>query len=96
MVTVDELRKEIFALYDRYMQSELNDEYWKSSEGAVSLEYGNYFEDHNKPPAVEVFSYLFGPTRHNYFDSIDEAYAAVKKWRRQLEEEIKQGPNYAW
>jgi len=95
MVTVEQLRKEIFALYDRYMKSELNDEYWKSQEGAVSIHYPNYFQQ-DSPIQVEVYSYLFGSTRHNYFDSIDEAYAAVKKWRRQLEEEIKQGPNYAW
>ena len=93
MVTVEQLRKEIFALYDRYMESELNDQYWKSQEGAVSVHYSNYFNQ-DSPVQVEIYSYLFGGGRHHYFNSINEAYKEVQKWRVELEKDILQGPNY--
>lgn len=94
-VTIEQLRKEIFALYDRYMESELNDQYWKSQEGAVSVHYPNYFNQ-DSPIQVEIYSYIFGGGRHHHFNSINEAFIAVRKWRWQLEQDIKHPPNNDW
>jgi len=95
MVTVGQLRRELFDLYDRYFNSELNDGYHKSSEGRVSIVYPHYFEE-QWPPAVEIYSYVFGEGRNHYFDTIDDAFETVKKWRRDLEEEILNPQEEQW
>lgn len=55
---------------------------WKSSEGAVSIEFGNYWE-RDEPPAVSVYSYALGPSRMHHFKSPAEALAAVRQWHKE-------------
>lgn len=57
---------------------------WKSSEGVVTLRSGSVFDrmDGDDDWRVEVYSYLFGPHRNHYFDSVDAALAAVTEWHQ--------------
>lgn len=54
----------------------------KSSEGHVSVSFGNSWErrDGHNPIRVSVYSYALGPHRSHDFDSIDEALTEVRKW----------------
>lgn len=57
----------------------------KSSEGAITLHLTNRFDpERDTNPlhikGVEVYSYVLGPSRSHWFDSIDDALAGVRKW----------------
>jgi hypothetical protein len=61
----------------------------KSSEGAVELTFGNFWDrggwDTPGAPGsvgVSIYSYALGPNRMHYFDSIAEGLAAMRKWHR--------------
>jgi len=58
----------------------------KSSEGYVSVNFGNFFDrDDDRgtyKPGVEVYSYVFGPNRNHYFDTIKAGLAAVRGWHK--------------
>lgn len=54
---------------------------WKSSEGAVSIHFGNVWDRENRP-SVEVYSYALGPNRNHYFKDADEALTEVRGWHR--------------
>ena len=62
----------------------LGDGGWKSSEGYLSVSFGNHWErdtgEDRKPAQVEVYSYLLGPHRSHYFDSTAQALDVVKQW----------------
>lgn len=76
------IRKLLKEAYDHYFQFS-EDGHCKSSEGHISLDFGNYWTDKNcecKITGVCVGSYVFGPHRTHYFDSLDEALEAVVKW----------------
>lgn len=64
----------------------LGDGGWKSSEGHVSVSFGNHWErdpeEPRQPVKVEVYSYLLGPHRSHYFDSTAQALEVVKQWHR--------------
>lgn len=63
----------------------LSDGYCKSSEGHVSVGFGNYWERADKDPAaleVHISSYVFGPNRNNTYASTGEALEAVQEWHR--------------
>ena len=64
----------------------LGDGGWKSSEGHVSVSFGNHWErdpdEPRQPAKVEVYSYLLGPHRSHYFDSTAQALEVVKQWHR--------------
>jgi hypothetical protein len=65
--------------YNHYFTHETH---CKPSEGVVSLHYPTYWEMRggNFSPSVEISSYVFGPSRQNHFDNIDDALEAVKEW----------------
>lgn len=58
------------------------DSHCKSSEGYVSVSFGNSWErrDGKSPIRVNIYSYVLAPNRSNDFDSIDEALEAVIEW----------------
>lgn len=62
----------------------LGDGGWKSSEGHISVSFGNHWErdpsEPRKPVEVTVYSYLLGPHRSHYFDSTAQALDVVKQW----------------
>lgn len=64
----------------------LGDGGWKSSEGHVSIGFGNHWdrdpEEPRKPITVEVYSYLLGPHRSHFFDNTTEALEVVRQWHR--------------
>jgi hypothetical protein len=80
LIQIRQLLKEA---YDHYF--EFSDGFCKSSEGHISLDFGNYWEDKNcelKITGVQIYSYVLGPSRQHYFDSIDEALGTVVQWHR--------------
>lgn len=61
------------------------DGYCKSSEGFVSVSFGNHWdripgEDGRIPPRVEIYSYLLGPYRNHTFDNTLQALETVRVW----------------
>ena len=59
----------------------------KSSEGCVSLHFGNFWEREgwdtpgaSKLVGVEVYSYALGPSRSHWFNSMAEALENVRRW----------------
>jgi hypothetical protein len=82
------IRKLLKEAYDHYFTN-CQDCGCKSGEGHISLEFGNYWEDPNcelKITAVCISSYVFGPHRTHYFDTLDEALETVVQWH---DEEMK-------
>lgn len=86
-----EMRAHLGKLHDERWNSPDFDRHYKSSEGYVSVLYSfkNWHErtsteDYiNAKPAismVEVYSYLFGPSRMHSFNTIEEAYQEVMCW----------------
>lgn len=79
------IRKLLKEAYDHYFDN-CKDCGCKSSEGHISLEFGNYWKDKDcecKITAVCIYSYVFGSSRSHCFDSLDEALKVVKKWHKE-------------
>lgn len=86
-----ELRTLLANLHQAWTDDKYKDGHCKPNEGYVGiiLSYPNWFSSEsyqdylNAEPklSVEVYSYLFGPNRLHYYDSLDEAIAAVKEWK---------------
>jgi len=79
--------KEIDVLLDEANRHALEgDSHCKSSEGYISVSFGNHWERHEdeprKPATVEVYSYRLGPHRSHYFDSTAQALEVVRQWHR--------------
>lgn len=70
--------------YEHYFR--LSDGHCKSSEGYVSVSFHNYFDRKHDGKTgaggVEVYSYVLGPNRTHYFDSLDDALGAVRQWHK--------------
>ena len=91
-MTSAEKLKEIMRLldeaYDHYFEHE---SHCKSAEGRVSVHFGTYFDRNEGAPwnqveCVEIYSYVLGPSRTHYFDSLDEALEEVREWhKREME-----------
>ena len=77
-----EIRRLLKEAYDHYFKH--GDGHCKSAEGQISVHFGNYWEDGDDliVRSVEIYSYVLGPTRSHYFDSLDEALETVKKWHK--------------
>lgn len=75
-----ELQRLLAEAYEHYFK--YSDGHCKSSEGAISIHYPSFFwhEDVRPKPSIEVYSYVFGPSRAHHFDSIDEALEVVRAW----------------
>lgn len=73
-------------LYEANRHSLERDGLGKSSEGAISLHFGNHWdrldEADRKSPSVSIYAYLLGPHRNHDFDSIQEALETVRVWHR--------------
>jgi hypothetical protein len=70
--------------YDYYFQH--SDGHCKSSEGHISLDFGNYWEDKEcelKITGIQIYSYVLGPDRLHYFKSLDNALDTVVQWHRE-------------
>lgn len=81
---------EIQRLHDEAFQHYRTNDTWggghKSSEGYVSVNFGNFFDrDDDRgtyKAGVEVYSYVFGPHRNHYFDTIKAGLEAVRVWHK--------------
>lgn len=68
--------------YHHYFEH--SDGYCKSSEGLVAVDFNNFFDRREGESfgikSVEVYSYVFGPNRSNYFTTTAAALDAVRAW----------------
>lgn len=70
VVTIDDVRKELWKAYKKAELMGINE--GKSSDGYVAVKYPNIWdceteEQFSEPYAIEVYSYLLGPSRmHNF------------------------------
>lgn len=73
--------------YRHYMQH--GDGGWKSSEGAISLHFPEFFWEEGwygeedtlpKRPGISIYSYILGPNRNHTFDTTTEALTEVRNW----------------
>ncbi len=85
------MRAHLGELHQKWRDDPECDGHSKSNEGYVGILYRlpNWFECENKDAyvnatptlsMVEVYSYLFGPSRLHTFDTIEEAHKAVMTW----------------
>ena len=79
-IKVAEIEGLLTEAYEHYFK--FSDGYCKSSEGAITISIPPYFWREEGPvvPAVEVWSYVLGPSRSHWFDNVDKALAAVREW----------------
>jgi hypothetical protein len=86
------IRQLLKEAYDHYFK--YSDGHCKRSEGHISIDFGDYWSDKNcelKITGVSIYSYVLGPSRSHYFDSLDEALDTVIQWH---EEEMKMTYDY--
>lgn len=82
------IRKHLGKLHTDWENDPEKDGHCKSNEGYVGVlfRYPNWFESENyenEQPTlsmVEVYSYLFGPSRLHQYDTIEQAWEDVKNW----------------
>lgn len=80
-----EIQRLVFEMYDHYIERGADG--WKSSEGAISVQYGAYFDrghDGSMPaPSISIYSYIFDLSgrggRVHDFDNPRVALAAVRE-----------------
>lgn len=77
---LNEIARLLDEAYTHYFAT--SDGYCKSSEGYVSVSFGNFFDRRQgiRKRHVEVYSYVLGPSRMHDFDSIEEALETVREW----------------
>ena len=79
-----EIHRLLGEAYDNYFAK--GDGHCKSSEGQVNVSFGNYWERQEGDPlairGVEIYSYVLGPHRMHYFDTLDEALRTVREWHK--------------
>lgn len=86
-----EMRVHLGNLHQAWKDDPEQDGYCKSNEGYVGLLYrlpnwheckdkDEYIDATPKLSMVEVYSYLFGPSRLHTFDSLEEAHKEVMSW----------------
>lgn len=91
MVFYRKIRTHLADLHQKWIDDPNSDGHHKSNEGYVGIMFdaGNWFDCNGKQDyidselkitLVEVYSYLFGPSRLHEFSSLEEAWNEVKKW----------------
>ena len=83
------IRKHLFDLHTAWVNDPNVDGHHKSNEGYVGLslaypnwfEAGDYLNDEPEVYGVEVYSYLFGPSRLHRYRTLQEAWNEVKEWK---------------
>lgn len=82
-----EIRKLLKEAYDYYFEH--SDGLSKWSEGAVEINYPNYFDEKKgldplESTGIMIYSYVLGPSREHYFNSFEKALVEVKKWHKSM------------
>jgi hypothetical protein len=78
LIKIRQLLKEAYDHYFKY-----SDGHCKSSEGSISIEFGDYWSDKECKgiiTGVSIYSYVLGSSRIHYFDSLDKALETVIQW----------------
>jgi hypothetical protein len=89
--TLNKIRTHLAELHHKWQTDPNSDGHCKSNEGYVGIivRYPNWFECDNDKDRyisaqpeifIEVYSYLFGPSRLHEFSSLDAAWRAVQTW----------------
>jgi hypothetical protein len=74
-----EIQRLLDEAYTNYFDK--GDGYSKSSEGWVEVGFGNFWERQERhTPTCNVYSYVFGPHRMHYFETIQAALRTVREW----------------
>lgn len=77
-----EIRRLLAEAYRHYFAG--SDGYAKSSEGAISLHYPEYFweasPEQQGTPQIEIYSYVFAEGRREIFATAAEALETVRRW----------------
>jgi hypothetical protein len=82
LIQIRQLLKEAYDHYFKYSE----DGHCKSSEGSISIEFGDYWSDKNcegKITGVNIYSYVLGSSRLHYFDTLDKALDTVIQWHEE-------------
>ena len=80
-----QIRKLLKEAYDHVFENDPDCGY-KSQEGHISLEFGNYWEDQKcelKITSVNIYSYVFGNSRFHCYYTLDEALEVVRRWHKE-------------
>jgi len=96
LAKLEEIHRLLDEAYRYYFEH--GDGHCKSSEGHVSVEFGNYWERQDKGlhvTGVSVYSYVLGPNRTHDFDSLDQALEVVRSWHRQEVNTVYDDDRYA-
>ncbi|MFE8916831.1 hypothetical protein [Streptomyces globisporus] len=93
---LSEIQRLLDEAYDHYFK--YSDGYCKSSEGHIALNFNHYFErrDGEAPgiKSVEIYSYVFGPSRLHTFASTADALGVVKVWHDREMQETYEEPDW--
>ena len=80
---LEEISRLLDEAYNHYFQYE---SHCKSSEGHISIEYGNLWDRKDEGiriTGVSIYSYVFcREGRKEYFDSLDDALTTVRQWHK--------------
>jgi hypothetical protein len=79
-----EIQRLMDEAYKHYFEH--SDGYCKSSEGAVTVGFGTFFDRRDGNAGinyVEIYSYVMGENRLNTFKSVDEALETVRRWHKE-------------
>jgi hypothetical protein len=82
---LEEIQRLLDEAYDHYFKYE---SHAKSYEGKIAVHFNNYWDRRKDSPGlkidhIEISSYVFcRQGRHEYFDTVDEALAAVQEWHK--------------
>lgn len=87
LLTVQELadlQKIDQLLHEANVHALAEDGYCKSSDGYLSVGFGNHWDrfgdDERVKPTVEIYSYLLGSHRNHTFNSVEDALRTVIVW----------------
>ena len=83
-----EIDRLLHEAYQHYFDG--SDGHCKSSEGHISVSFGNYWDRFDKEgderltiSEVTIYSYVLGPSRSHDFDTTAAALEAVKEWHKE-------------
>lgn len=85
MKNLAEISRLLDEAYKHYFET--SDGHCKSSEGHISVHFGNFWDRTDRSgylevTGVEVYSYVLGPSRVHDFPSTSAALEAVRKWHK--------------
>lgn len=80
---LEEIRTLITEMY-KHWETHSDDHHCKSSEGAISLTFPEFFwrDERMRRPGVSIYSYVMGPSRLHHFENASKALVEARKWHQ--------------